>query len=203
MLPRHRSPSALTPAQVLDDLGMSGAASRKCLRELRRMCGTRGILPTSYTLSSHALHIDLEPFASGSYGDVFRGVLEGSRVCVKRVRVYTRNGPQKTAGVCRRLRRLPCSLSLTILADLLSRGRDMETLDAPKYPPTTRHYHNSPPTHFRVDAWRGLAGVHQNEPRYRPTWACRRHHGCVCHALTPVSRYPTSLTASVTSIPTT
>ena len=87
--------SPLKPAQALDDLDPSGAAFRKCLRELRSVCGTRGILPTSYTLSPHLLNIDPDPFASGGYGDVYGGTLDGSRVCIKRVRVYARDGPKK------------------------------------------------------------------------------------------------------------
>jgi len=41
------------------------------------------------------LNIALEPFASGGFGDVYEGTLDGSRVCIKRVRVYTRDGPEK------------------------------------------------------------------------------------------------------------
>ncbi|KAF9645728.1 kinase-like protein [Thelephora ganbajun] len=83
--------------KALDHLDPSGAASRKCLRELRSICGTRAILPTSYTLSNELLDIGPDPFASGGFGDVYHGTLNGSRVCVKRVRVYIRDGPQKVA----------------------------------------------------------------------------------------------------------
>ena len=54
----------------------------------------------SYTLSSSLLSIDPIPFASGGYGDVHDGTLGGSRVCVKRVRVYIKDGPQKATKVC-------------------------------------------------------------------------------------------------------
>ena len=63
------------------------------------MCGIWGILPTTYALSSLPLLIGPEPFASGGYGDVYLGTLDGSRVCVKRVRVYARDGPEKAAKV--------------------------------------------------------------------------------------------------------
>jgi len=92
--------STLKPAQVLDGLEPSSAAFRKCLRELRSICGTKGILPASYMLSSQLLNISSDPFARGGYGDVHKGTLNGSRVCVKRIRVYTRDGPQKAAKVC-------------------------------------------------------------------------------------------------------
>ena len=87
--------SPLKPAQVFDNLNPSSAASRKCLRELRSICGASGILPTSDTLSSDLLAIDPHPFTSGGYGDVYAGTLNGSRVCIKRMRVYTQDGPKK------------------------------------------------------------------------------------------------------------
>ena len=96
-VPPSRSP--LRQAQVLDVLDSSSAASRKCLRELRSTCGTKGILPTSYTLSSHLLNIGPDPFASGGFGDVYKGTLDGSRVCIKRVRAYAKDGPQKAIKV--------------------------------------------------------------------------------------------------------
>lgn len=43
-------------------------------------------LPTSYSLSSHLLQIDHEPFAPGGSCDVYRGTLRGSKVCIKRIR---------------------------------------------------------------------------------------------------------------------
>ncbi|KAF9642913.1 kinase-like protein [Thelephora ganbajun] len=83
--------------KTLNRLDPSGAASRKCLRELRNICGTNAILPTSYTLSADLLGVGTDPFAWGGFGDVYHGTLNGSRVCVKRVRVYTKYGPQKAA----------------------------------------------------------------------------------------------------------
>ena len=50
-------------------------------------------------LSSDLQDIGPEPFASGGYGDVFKGTLDGSSVCVKRIRVYTHDDPQKAAKV--------------------------------------------------------------------------------------------------------
>jgi hypothetical protein len=66
---------------------------RKCLRELRHICGAEMILPTSYTLSSSLLNIGPQPVASGGSGDVYKGTLGRSPVCIKRVRVYSKDGP--------------------------------------------------------------------------------------------------------------
>lgn len=94
---RHTPLPTLHPlkrTQVLDDLDPSGLASRKCLRELRSICGTRMILPASYTLPAHLLHINDDPFVSGGFGDVYEGTLNCSKVCIKRLRVYTVNDPK-------------------------------------------------------------------------------------------------------------
>ena len=91
--------SILKPAQTLDILEPSSVASRKCLRELRNLCGKMGILPTSYTLSSHLLDIHPQPFAAGGFGDVYHGTLDGSTVCIKRVRVYIHDDPGKVLKV--------------------------------------------------------------------------------------------------------
>jgi len=53
------------------------------------------ILPTSYTLSPSLLKIGRQPIASGGPGDVYEGTLKGSKVCVKRVRVYSKDTPEK------------------------------------------------------------------------------------------------------------
>ena len=52
------------------------------------------------------LYIGLDPFASGSFGDVYRGTLDGAEVCVKRVRVYAEGDPVVATGV-RWTRRFP------------------------------------------------------------------------------------------------
>ena len=43
----------------------------------------------SYTIHSHLLTISPHPFASGGFGEVYRGTLDGSLVCVKRMRTVT------------------------------------------------------------------------------------------------------------------
>ena len=83
------------PVEALDSLDPASPVFRKCLRELRNICGTRLILPTSHTLSASLLNIDSQPIASGGPGDVYEGTFNGSKVCVKRVRVYSKDSPGK------------------------------------------------------------------------------------------------------------
>jgi hypothetical protein len=100
--------SSLKPVQTLDDLDPTSSGSRRCLRELRHICGTRMILPTSYILSSSRLRVDRHPVASGGSGDVYEGTLDGSEVCVKRVRVYSEGGMKKATKVHYRRHRFSC-----------------------------------------------------------------------------------------------
>jgi len=99
-------PSSLTPAQALGVPDPSGSASRKCRRELKTICSASGKLPTSYTISLNRLDFGGEALAAGGYGDVYKGTLSGLKgdpktlnVCIKHVRVYTRDGKEKAAKV--------------------------------------------------------------------------------------------------------
>ena len=156
--------SPFKSAQALGDLDPSSSTSRTCLRELRNICGTRAILPTSYTLSPDLLTIGPNPFASGSYGDVYEGTLDGSRVCTKRARVYAQDGPRKTTKVRLRCRPLLCPPLLTKLADVPPRGHCVETLGTPKRTTPAGDYYHSFPVRFELDVWRGPARIHQGDP---------------------------------------
>ena len=104
----------------------------------------------------------------GGYSDMHEGTLDGSRVCIKRVRVY-QDDPGKATEVCYLRCRSPCSLSLMKLVGLLSRGRNVEAPGSLKHRTPTVYYHHFPSTHFGLDAWRGPAGLHQEAPQCGPT----------------------------------
>ena len=90
--------SPLKQVQALDCLDPSSSASRKCLRELRTICGTRMTLPTSYSLPFPLPKSDDLPLTNGGSCDVYRVTLPGLEVCVKRVRV-AQNIQQEVAKV--------------------------------------------------------------------------------------------------------
>ena len=52
------------------------------------------ILPTAYMLSPQAITVDRQPAAFGGFCDVYGGMLNRSRVCVKRARVYSEHSLQ-------------------------------------------------------------------------------------------------------------
>ena len=87
------------PAQVLDGLTPASATFPKCLQELRSLCGTRMVLPTSYAQSSRLI-VNPKSFASGGSSEVYQGSLDGLKVCIKRVRVYASEGQGEATGVC-------------------------------------------------------------------------------------------------------
>lgn len=71
------------------------------------------LLPPSCILSSSVLNIGRQPVASGGSGDIYQGVLNGSTVCVKRIRVYSKEGPEKSTKVRYRRHHFPCLPLLT------------------------------------------------------------------------------------------
>ena len=134
---------------------------------------------------------------------MYEGTLDGLRVCIKRVRVYTQDGPRKAARVRPRHRRSPRSPVLMKFADLLPGGYNVETLDTPEHRvPAGCHSHPFS-ARFELDVWWGLVGIHQKQLRCRPTRTCR-HPFCSAYlTLTPATSFPMSLMASVTSTPAT
>jgi len=57
------------------------------------------VLPASLTIQPSHLGVDHQPVASGGAGDVYGGVFNGSKVCVKHVRVYARDSSQEVTKV--------------------------------------------------------------------------------------------------------
>ena len=155
----------LKPTQTLDDLDPASSGSQKCLHELSYICGTRAILPTSYTLSSSLLNVGHHPVASGGSGDVYKGSFNGSGVCVKRVRVYSKDGPKKATKVHFRHHRFPCLPMLTRLTDALPGGCGVEMYETQKHRPPSGCYIRTSPAYFRLDARRGTYGTHRTAPR--------------------------------------
>jgi len=105
--------SPLNLRQALEILDPTSPAFRKCLQELRHICGARTILPRSSAVFSQVLTVGELPVASGGSGDLYNGFLNGSMVCVKRIRVCSKDGPQKATKVQYWRHYVPCRLLLT------------------------------------------------------------------------------------------
>ena len=102
--------SPLNPTQALDSVDPTSSGYSACLRELRHICGAKMILPVSYTSLSSLVDIGRQPVASGDSGDLYEATLDGSKVCVKRIREYSKDGPGKEIQV-------RCPISFPALID--------------------------------------------------------------------------------------
>jgi len=74
-------------------------------------------------------------------------------VCVKRVRMYTKDGPQNTTKVRYCCRHFPCSSSMMKYTGFLPRGRNLEAFDPPKHLTPPRYNYHTPSTRFELDVW--------------------------------------------------
>ena len=58
----------------------------------------------------------------------------------------------------------------------------METLETSKHLTSPGCHYLSPPTRFKLDAWRGSAGIYQETLRCRQTWTCKWPSVVLSHA---------------------
>lgn len=161
--------SHFKPPQALDVLDPASPSFRKCMRELRQICCTKTIFPSSHTFSPQDLNTGDRPFTSGGFSDVYEGALRGAKVCVKRIRVYPNSNPIRQAKVLRHV--FSCLPLLKSAIGILPRGCSMETLGTQKRRSFSWNYHNSSPAYLGVDTrWRTYR-VHTQRPGCGPCWS--------------------------------
>ena len=64
---------------------------RRCLRQLRLICGHHNVLPLSYITREGLKRVNNSPVAGGGFADVWEGTYEGRTVCVKVLRIENEN----------------------------------------------------------------------------------------------------------------
>jgi hypothetical protein len=106
---------------------------------------------------------------------VYEGTLRGSKVCVKRIRVYSKDGPKIATKVCYRCHHFPGLPLLTRPTDPLPGGRGVEALETPKHRLPPRYHFHSTPAYIRVDVRRGSHRIHYGAPQHRPAWSRECH----------------------------
>lgn len=77
----------------------AGLAFQESIRELRRICCVKEVLPKSCTVSVSLLEVT--PMPASVY--VCEGTLSGSKVRIRRAGVYPKRVPRKVTKVCPRL----------------------------------------------------------------------------------------------------
>ena len=67
---------------IREDVSLYG----RCLRVLRKLCGSREILPSSHFLSDGLVKLGEDPVAHGGSAEVWEGTYEERKVAIKRLR---------------------------------------------------------------------------------------------------------------------
>ena len=80
----------------------------------RGICGTRELLPGSCASLDTLLDTCDRPFASGASTDMHKRTPNGSKACVRKVRMYSKGDPQKKR-VCYHYFSFSCSYFLRVL----------------------------------------------------------------------------------------
>jgi hypothetical protein len=70
---------------------------RKCLLALQKICGLRGILPSSHLLSDGLATTGHGPVAFGGFADIWEGTFGRNKVALKVLRI---NDPAGITKVC-------------------------------------------------------------------------------------------------------
>ena len=118
------------------------------------------MLPKPWTLSESLL------------GCVYRGTFNGSKVRIRRVKMFSGGDTRKVKEVCTWCRVPLSSNELITFAGLPQGGRTIETLGTSQHCPSSRCHHGSSRTDFGLDArWRPPP-VHQKAPRCEQTFSC-------------------------------
>ena len=87
------------PSQILDNLDPTGEPFRKCLHVLQKICSSRMTLPAMYEVSGTLLFSTTEVKAYGGFCDVYKGTLDTSDVCIKRLRISATGDRKKVKQV--------------------------------------------------------------------------------------------------------
>ena len=74
-------------AQILGVAPIVDDVFQRCLHKLRAICSRHAILPSSCTISGHLARVGDSPVALGGFSDVWEGLHNGTRVCIKHLRV--------------------------------------------------------------------------------------------------------------------
>ncbi|KAF9785479.1 CNH domain-containing protein [Thelephora terrestris] len=73
--------------EVLDVTPITDDVSRRCLHKLQAICGLHNILPSSHNISGEVSRVGDDPVASGGFSDVWKGIYDGRKVCIKYLRI--------------------------------------------------------------------------------------------------------------------
>jgi hypothetical protein len=73
--------------QTLDQIGIGQHLGKTYLKDLQRLCGMSGVLPTSFMLTEGFDDVELRPFASSRFADVYKATYKGQSVVAKALKI--------------------------------------------------------------------------------------------------------------------
>ena len=83
--------------QVVSSPTVNLSLKNRCFRVLREVSHSQAILPKSYYLEGVTVR---DTYVSGRFADIWRGQLDGNRVCVKTFRDQTTGDLDEIKRVC-------------------------------------------------------------------------------------------------------
>ena len=78
-------------SQALANIPTADDVSRLCLHKLQAICSHHGILPSSHIIAGGLIRVGDYPVASGGFSDVWEGVHDNTKVCIKCPRITIRD----------------------------------------------------------------------------------------------------------------
>lgn len=88
---------------------------------LRQLCGSRGILPASLTLSGSVKTTNDRPQASGGFAEVWVGRHRGHKVAIKALRIYANDDMAKVKKVSSTCAHLYCTHETDLISDFVEK----------------------------------------------------------------------------------
>ena len=76
--------SCSSSPQILDGLDRTGSQFKEGLHALRKICGSRAILPATYLVSGKLSINTTRIVKFGIYGEIYKGSLDDADVCIKK-----------------------------------------------------------------------------------------------------------------------
>ncbi|KAF9648297.1 kinase-like protein [Thelephora ganbajun] len=80
---------------ALDNRNLPKQKRTQYLRYLRKLCGSFGIVPSSFMLVPRSVKRAATPFATGGFSDVYEATFKGRPVAIKVLKVTTTANPEK------------------------------------------------------------------------------------------------------------
>ncbi|KAF9785470.1 kinase-like domain-containing protein [Thelephora terrestris] len=87
--------------EILDVIPNTDDIFRRCLHKLRTLCGHNAILPSSYTISGSLSRVGDDPVGGGGFSDVWKGIHNGRKVCIKDPRFHVQNREAVKKSFCK------------------------------------------------------------------------------------------------------